>query len=206
MSERILIENRMAQIAKGLDVLAKKWAVRKGGEALPGARTDEARLEGLRRKLGVIEGELLALAQGREPDVWEELDELLEADSEQAVTWKLEAQAGLAEFLFAEGPHPGVVMRRLYAWMKKFRPQAIWDAGFRELGMLLGESHGALEWRIGKIIDEYAAAKGLRGVKAPWQRTEEACTAYSEAQQVAQKKTPSRNGGKKSAKRKARKE
>ena len=204
MSERTQIEARMAQIAKALDVLARKWAVRKGGEPLPGSLTLEARLECLRKKLGIIEDELRAIAQGRDPDVWQELDALMEADSEQAVEWKLEAQAGLAEFLFAEGPHPGVVMRRLYAWMKKFRPQAIWDAGFRELGMLLGESHGALEWRIGKIIDEYAAAKGLRGVKAPWQRTEEACTAYSEAQQVAQNATPSRNGGKKSAKRKAR--
>ena len=201
MSERKQIEDRMAQIAKALDVLAKKWAVRKGGEPLPGSLSLEARLECLRKKLGIIEDDLRAIAQGREPDLWQQLDELIEADSQQATEWKLEAQAGLAEFLFAEGPHPGVVMRRLYAWVKKFRPQAIWDAGFRELGRLLGESHGAMEWRIGKIIDEYAAAKGLRGVKAPWQRTEEACTAYSEAQRG----NDNRTGGKKSARRKARK-
>lgn len=172
------VAERMGEIALAMDKLSSKWEARHGGEAPMISAGDESPFEALSAQDARAEGE-----------------------SEEAVLMWLEAQAWLLEFLFAEGPHPGVVMRRLYAWVKKFRPQCVWDAGFRELGLLLGESHGAMEWRIGAMIDEYAAAKGLKGVKSPWQRGDEACAAYAEAQRG----NDNRTGGKKSARRKARK-
>ena len=112
---------------------------------------------------------------------------------------KLEAVFWVLDFIFAEGPHPGKSMRRLYALVKKYRPEAIWDMGYRDLGKLFDESGAAMEWRIGQIIDGYAQAHGLTAVKMPWQRTAEACQSYSEVNQ----NNSNRNGGKRSAKHKA---
>lgn len=162
---------RMGEIDGALEKLADKWVRRHEDEPLPGAG-------------GGSLGEELAEFEGGDDEA----------------TIKQEGVAAFLEFVFAEGPHPGVVMRRFYAYVKKFQPKLVWDAGYRELGMLLGESHAAMEWRISVIIDGYSEAKGLRGVKAPWQRTQEACTAYSEAQ----KGNDNRTGGKKSARRKVR--
>jgi hypothetical protein len=135
---------------------------------------------------------------------FEELDghaEELGKEGPEAVALMLEAHFWLLDFLFAEGPHPGVVMRRLYAWVKKYRPSAIWDAGYRQLGDLLGESHAAMEWRIGQIIDNYATSKGMKGVKMPWQRG----AAVSETLSKAQRGNVNRLGGQKCRKSKKRK-
>lgn len=115
------------------------------------------------------------------------------AEGREILAAKLEAHFWLLDFLFAEGPHPAVVMRRLYAWVKKFRPSAIWDAGYRQLGKLLGESHGTMEWRIGALIDDYAAAKGMKAVKMPWQRGQDVSATLS----AAQRGNTNRLGGKK---------
>lgn len=171
-------------------------------------RTPADELAAKELRLGIHEPEPLPLFEGFESDrratPFEELDEKEEevtAEGEEAMRIWMEAHAWMLDFLFAEGPHPAAVMRRLYAWVKKFRPQSIWDMGYRQLGTLLCESHGAMEWRIGVLLDDYARAKGVNGVKAPWQRTAEACSNYSEAQQG----NGNRMGGNKSAKTKSRK-
>lgn len=128
----------------------------------------------------------------------DEQDARARRETEEATRIWLEANAWLMEFLFAEGPHPGKVMRRLYAWVKKFRPSAIWDMGYRNMGLLFDESGAAIEWRVGAILDEYAKAKGLEAVKMPWQRSEEACESYSDVQQG----NGNRVGGKRSGKHK----
>jgi len=122
-----------------------------------------------------------------------------EAESREAVLMKLEAFFWVLDFCFAEGPHPGKVMRRLYALVKKYRPELIWDMGYRDLGSLFGETGAAMEFRIGAILDDYAKAHGLTNVKMPWQRTAEACGNYS----TSQKDNANRTGGKRSAKQKA---
>jgi len=149
-----------------------------GGELPPGARLHE-QVERHTPLDALIE---------KETDV--------DAEGETAMRMYLEAHAWLFDFLFSDGPHPGRVMLRLYAWVKKYRPELIWDMGFRNLGLLLNESHAAMQWRIEVLLDDYASAKGLAGVKAPWQRTAEACASYSEAQ----KGNCNRLGGKRSAK------
>lgn len=168
------MSERLKQIDGALETLAKNWVKRHDDEPMPGKNGCDG------------------------PAIFESLEEFEAGDE---ATIKQEGVAAFLEFVFAEGPHPGVVMRRFYAYVKKFHPKMIWDAGYRELGLLLGESHAAMEWRISVIIDGYSEAKGLRGVKAPWQRTDEVCSAYS----VAQKGNDNRTGGKKSARRKARK-
>lgn len=127
-----------------------------------------------------------------------EQERRMDAESKEAALISLEAHFWLLDFLFADGPHPGKVMRRLYAWVKKYRPELVWDMGYRNLGELFGESGAAMEWRVGQMIDNYAEAHGMRSVKMPWQRTAEACAAYSEVQQ----ENSNRSGGQRSAKHK----
>lgn len=141
---------------------------------------------------------LFAGMNGEHLTPFEELDEqegTIAKEGEDAVRLMLEVHFWLLDFLFAEGPHPGVVMRRLYAWVKKYRPSAIWDAGYRQLGELLGESHGAMEWRISTLLDDYAKAKGMKGVKMPWQRGADVTAKLS----AAQRGNCNRLGGKKHA-------
>ena len=149
--------------------------------------------------MGITEPQTLPLfagMNGSHKTPFEELDEFADSvafEGEEALRMLLEAHFWLLDFLFAEGPHPGRVMRRLYAWVKKFRPSAIWDAGYRHLGELLGESHGTMEWRIGALIDGYAASKGIKGVKMPWQRGADVSATLS----AAQRGNTNRLGGKK---------
>jgi len=56
-------------------------------------------------------------------------------------------EATLMEWLFAAGPHPLEVMRRLFAFVKKRSSRLLWDMGFREIGPLLKETHAAAALR-----------------------------------------------------------
>lgn len=47
----------------------------------------------------------------------------------------------LLEWIFASGPHPLQVLRRLFAYTKMKRASLLWNMGFRSLGALLHESH-----------------------------------------------------------------
>ena len=177
-------ELSMASVEKTLTKLTAKWQKKHGGE-MP---------------LMAVNGDGI---ERRTP--FDDLDEKeqevrledVERGNREAMRMWLEANAWLLDFFFADGPHPAKVMRRVYAWTKKFRPANIWDAGFRDLAKLLGESHAAMEWRIGVMIDGYAAGKGVVGNKMPWQRGAEVCASYS----AAQKNNVNRLGGKKSQKR-----
>lgn len=47
----------------------------------------------------------------------------------------------LLEWIFAAGPHPIEVMKRLFAYAKMKRASLLWNMGFRALGKLFKESH-----------------------------------------------------------------
>lgn len=186
---------RMKEIEATLSGVAARWQRKHGGALPPGARVQEQ----IERRTPFDElAEKEARAGLREPATMPLFDDLPERktafddlteqelkmrdEGENVMGIWLEANAWLLDFLFYEGPHPMKVMRRLYCWVKKFRPEAIWDMGYRQLGVLLDESDGTMEARMGLLLDDYARAKGLTGVKAPWQRTAEACASYSDAQ------------------------
>jgi hypothetical protein len=202
MSDRM-----MKQIESTLSGAVASFQKRHGGELPRGACLHEAvdnktPYDVLDAKEQRERGVLLAGADNQGPTLFEELDqheEMLSAESKEALLISLETHFWLLDFLFADGPHPGTVMRRLYAWVKKYRPEAIWDMGYRQLGKLFDESGGAQEWRVGALLDDYAKAKGHKGVKMPWQRTDEACESYSQSQ----KGNANRVGGKRAGKHKA---
>lgn len=186
-------KQQMAQIACTLRVASARYQDDHGGVMPEGL--DAAAFE---REEGLF-GEM----EAKTPfDEIEERQRFVEGmDGEEAARVAMESHAWLLSFLFAEGPHPALVMRRLYCWLKKYHPEKIWDMGYRHLGLLLGESHAAMAWRVEVMLTKYAQAIGLRGVKAPWQKPEEANGKYEEAQRA----NCNRLGGKKSAKAKLRK-
>jgi hypothetical protein len=117
-----------------------------------------------------------------------------EADREAEELGELSAVAGrMLTFFFADGPHPAAVMRRVFAWAKKFRPDLVGNLSLRDLAAMSGESHEAWRWRIEQWFDRFQERKGGEAVRAPWQRgdtTREAC-------RRAQKGNRNRLGGRK---------
>lgn len=53
----------------------------------------------------------------------------------------------LIEWLFAAGPHPLEVVRRLFAYVKMKRASLLWNMGFRSMGKLLKESYESMRLR-----------------------------------------------------------
>ncbi len=131
------------------------------------------------------------------------LDELMsketemDLEGEEAVRIWLEAVAWLLDFVTREGPHPGYVMLNLYVILKKYRPSAIWDIGYRQTGLLFDVSGAAIEWRVSQL-DAFARSQGLKGVKVGWQRSASGCANYSDVQ----KGNCNRLGGKRANKKK----
>jgi hypothetical protein len=93
----------------------------------------------------------------------------------------------LLEFLFAAGPHPLEVMRRLFAYVKKKRASLLYNMGFRALGPLLHESHANAALRC-KVL--------FSGLPAGWHKSASARAAMRESA----KGNRNRTGGKPDAK------
>lgn len=89
----------------------------------------------------------------------------------------------LLRFFFADGPHPGAVVRRVYAVAKPLTPELIMHMTCEDLANMLGETKAAHSWRILKIFSDYQRARGVKGFKAAFQKSESARAKYSRAQQ-----------------------
>lgn len=78
----------------------------------------------------------------------------------------------LIDFFFADGPHPLLVIRRLVAYAKTKRASLVWDMGVRQLGRLLGESHGSMALRCKMLF---------RGIKVGWHKGADAVEEFRAA-------------------------
>lgn len=92
----------------------------------------------------------------------------------------------LMEWLFAAGPHPLEVIRRLFAYAKMKRASLLWNMGFRQIGPLLKETGAAMQWRCRMLFGDTPAG---------WSKPAGAV----EKMRAAQKKNLNRLGGKKCA-------
>lgn len=124
-------------------------------------------------------------AHGREPVYTRTpLDELLAMeggeDPEEHVI-RLEAFRRLLDFYFAEGPHPGVVIRRVFALAKALRPTLVLNMSLEEIGLMLGETKAAGSWRIKQLVNRPVAAKSGHTSQLPWQKSAKACASYATA-------------------------
>lgn len=98
-----------------------------------------------------------------EPVEWRTpLDELMLAEEAQGWLSQEEAAMDLAmdflrrwfDFVFAEGPHPGWVLRRLYALARVYRPDLMLRMNGSHLALLFGESRAAQSFRLRVLFDQ----------------------------------------------------
>lgn len=85
------------------------------------------------------------------------------------------------DFLYEDGPHPGWVLRRVYALARRYKPDLILGMNGTDLGLMFGESRAAQSWRMQAIFDRLRGA-GVRGSRGGGFKTEDAREAYSAAQ------------------------
>lgn len=93
-------------------------------------------------------------------------------------------QSQFISWVFAAGPHPIDVEKRLYIFAKHARADLIWNMGFRALGGLFGEKGATVHAR---------SKAALGNVPAGWKKRASACAKMAEAA----KGNMNRLGGKK---------
>jgi len=72
------------------------------------------------------------------------------------------SEMGLLDYIFQEGPHPGKVIRRLYALAQTFKPALVLDMSREDLAILLGETRAANSKRL-QMLEAYGRAAGNKG-------------------------------------------
>lgn len=141
------------------------------------------------------------VAHGREPVFHRTpLHEVVgreEGEEENDFAAKGEALSVVLEYIFQDGPHPGHVVRRVYALARIRRSDLLLNMSLEEIGMMLGETRAAQSWRIDKIFSGYLKKAGMKGFRLPWQKPDEARAKYKKG---AQGNTNRRGGGKKKKK------
>lgn len=142
-------------------------------------RQHEVRIE---RRLGIV-----YRREGFEvPDNDTPLDALLAkedntADHEPDWLVRCEALRGLLAYFFAEGPHPGVVLRRVFAVTWALDRSLVANMTQTDMAIMFDETKASQSWRIKKIFSGYLQKWGAKGFKAPGQKTETAGRAYAAA-------------------------
>lgn len=84
------------------------------------------------------------------------------------------------DFLYEDGPHPGWVLRRVYALARRYRPSLIMNMNGTDLGMMFNETRAAQSWRIQAIFDRLKLS-GVRGCRGAGFKSEGARESYSES-------------------------
>lgn len=84
------------------------------------------------------------------------------------------------EFLYEDGPHPGWVLRRLYALARRYRPSYILHMNGTDLGLMFGETRAAQSWRTQLIFDRLKLS-GVHGCRGGGFKTESSREAYADA-------------------------
>ncbi len=111
------------------------------------------------------------------------LDDLLAKEEPADVQEeRREALGAMMRFFFADGPHLGCVVRRVFAIGKAITPELIAHMTVEELAQMFDETKAAQSWRIKKIFSDYQRDRGVKGFKAPFQKSEESRAAFSRAQ------------------------
>ena len=124
-------------------------------------------------------------AHGREPIYFRtSLEEMIareEGEPADEYLIRREAFERTMEYFFADGPHPGHVIRRVFALAKASKPQLLLNMSLAEIGLMLGETKAAGSWRIKKLVNGAFEAAGHKGVVLPWQKSATAIENYAEA-------------------------
>ena len=110
------------------------------------------------------------------------LDELLARESGEEVEEhiiRVEAFRRLLEYFFGDGPHPGLVVRRVFAITKALRPSLILNMSLEEIGLMLGETKAAGSWRIKQLVNRPISRSCGHTTQLPWQKSSSAVASYA---------------------------
>lgn len=82
-------------------------------------------------------------------------------------------------FLYADGIHPGCVMRRTYLLAHRSRPELLKHMSGAELAEMFGETRAAWSARAIRLFEGYAKARGGRALHAWNSKSETARATYA---------------------------
>ncbi len=115
-----------------------------------------------------------------------EMIEIIKESLDKNWDERLKAIRGLLDYIFADGPHPLAVIRRVYGITKAVRPQCIVNMSLADLAVLSDDGRGrssdgraTQSARIKRIFEQPIKKAGMRGCKASFQKTDSACRNYS---------------------------
>jgi glutathionylspermidine synthase len=126
----------------------------------------------------------IAIDQGLDRfEIIESIKEALEKNWDE----RLKAIRGMLDHIFADGPHPLAVIRRVYALAKAVRPQCILEASCAQIAVLCDDGKGprktdgraTVSDRIKRLFEEPIKRRGMHGFKSNFQKTESANAAYA---------------------------
>lgn len=109
------------------------------------------------------------------------LDDLIRAEEGEQEEHD-EKLAKVLLYFYADGPHPGAVLRRVFAVTKAIRPDLLLNMSDAEIGMMFGETRAAQSWRRKKIFSNYQRDRGVKGYLSPSQKSESSRGVFSAAQ------------------------
>jgi hypothetical protein len=115
-------------------------------------------------------GEVIAREEGRAPEDDPDADPIYDARSE--------GFRAAMRYVFADGPHPGLSMRRLYALARAIDPGLIAQMNGTDLAEMFGETRAAQSARVKMMFTGYSGKKP----KLPFQKTASARERMAAAQ------------------------
>lgn len=125
----------------------------------------------------------IAIAEGlSREELVEAIRQALEINWEE----RTRGMVAMLDYFFADGPHPLLVVRRIFAIVKAVRPKLIFGMSLRQLAVLCDDGRGPFSdgratqsARIKRLFEEPIAKAGMRGTKASFQKTEAATAKYA---------------------------
>jgi hypothetical protein len=120
----------------------------------------------------------------------EEMIEAIKEALEKNWEERLRGMIAMLDYFYEDGPHPVAVYRRVFAIVKAIRPKLALKMSCAQLAVLCDDGKGrtsdgraTVSARIKRLCEEPIRKAGMRGCKAPFQKTETAGHAYAESAQ-----------------------
>lgn len=123
-----------------------------------------------------------------------EADKAEEGEEEEEMSARLRHWALFLAFLFAKGPSPDRVTKRLYAMTWALNKELLLGMNIRQVSELLGEVRATGSLRINNEFTDYLALWGFKGVRVNGQKSQGSRDIFS---QLAKGNTNRRHGRKK---------
>lgn len=100
-------------------------------------------------------------------------EEVQRAGEDDALVY-VEAWRAFLEILFATGPRPDRVMKRLFALVWAVNRERLANMSQTDLALMMKETRAATQLRIRLLYTDFLKSRGFRGTRVPGQKSETA--------------------------------